>query len=143
MSNASALFRSLLIYGLCLPLAVVLGYLLANPMDLTTVTVVVVLVFILTIPLLLRWHHPWLIATWNCSALLFFIPGKPQVWMGLAAASLAISVLQYTLNRRLTFLHAPTLTRPILFLTAVVLITARLTGGFGVKAFGGDTYGGK
>jgi len=145
MSNVSALFRSLLIYGLCLPLAVVLGYLLAaeNPLNFTTVGAVVVVVGILMIPLLLRWHHPWLIAMWNSTAMLFFLPGRPQVWMGLAAVSLAISILQFTLNRRMTFLHAPTVTRPLLILTAVVLITAHLTGGFGFKVFGGDTYGGK
>src|ERR1035441_729724 len=101
MSNASALFRSLLVYGLCLPLAIFLGYLLANPLDLATVSVVTVLFFILTIPLLLRWHHAWLIATWNTTAMLFFLPGKPQVWIGLAGMSLLISILQYTLNRKI------------------------------------------
>ena len=30
MSNASLLFRSLIIYAVCLPLAVVLGYILAD-----------------------------------------------------------------------------------------------------------------
>jgi hypothetical protein len=143
MSNASALFRSLLIYGLCLPLAVFLGYLLANPMDLATVTVVLIIFFVLTIPLLLRWHHAWLIATWNTTAMLFFVPGKPQVWMGLAFVSLAISLLQYTLNRRMKFLSAPSAVRPVLLLTAVVLLTARLTGGIGARILGGDTYGGK
>jgi hypothetical protein len=143
MSNASALFRSLLVYGLCLPLAVFLGYLLANPLDFTTVSVVAITFFVLTIPLLLRWHHVWLIATWNCSAMLFFVPGKPQVWMGLAAASFTISLLQYALNRRMKFLSAPSVARPLLFLTAVILLTARLTGGLGARVFGGDTYGGR
>ena len=54
MSNASALFRSLIVYGLCLPLAVTLGYLLANPLDLTTVAVVGILLFVLMIPFFLR-----------------------------------------------------------------------------------------
>ena len=143
MSNASAVFRSLLIYGLCLPLAVFLGYLLANPQDFTTVTMVVIIFFVLTIPLLLRWHHVWLIATWNTTAMLFFLPGKPALWMGLAAASFTISILQYTLNRRMVFLHAPSVARPLVFLIAVVLITARLTGGFGMRIMGGDTNGGK
>ncbi|HNR72473.1 MAG TPA: hypothetical protein PKI07_13160, partial [Verrucomicrobiota bacterium] len=77
MSNASALFRSLIVYGLCLPLAVALGYLLANPLDLTTVVVVGSLCFILMIPIFLRWHHVWLIAAWNMSAVVFFLPGRP------------------------------------------------------------------
>ena len=59
MANASALFRTLLVYGLCLPLAVFLGYLLANPTDLTTVGVVAALGLLLMTPLLLRWHHAW------------------------------------------------------------------------------------
>src|ERR1019366_6836327 len=143
MSNASALFRSLLVYGLCLPLAVFLGSLLANPLDLATVSVVTILFFILTIPLLLRWHHAWLIATWNTTAMLFFLPGKPQVWIGLAGVSLLISILQYTLNRKMTFLSVPPVARPLFFLTAVILLTARITGGLGMRILGGDTYGGR
>ena len=143
MSNASALFRSLLIYGLCLPLAVFLGYLLATPMDFTTVTVVGIVLGVLAIPALLRWHHLWLIATWNMTVMLFFVPGHPQVWMGLAVASLAISILQYTLNRRMKPLSVPSVAWPLLFLTVVILITARLTGGIGVRILGGDTHGGK
>ncbi len=143
MSNASALFRSLVVYGVCLPLAVFLGYLLANPFTFQTLTVVLIIFAVLVTPLLLRWHHAWLIATWNTTALLFFIPGRPQVWMGLAAASFTISILQYTLNRRLKFLSAPSVVWPLLFLTAVILLTMRLTGGIGFKAFGSDTNGGR
>ena len=87
MSNASALFRSLIVYGLCLPLAVVLGYLLADPLDLTTVTVVGIVLFILMIPFFLRWHHAWLIAAWNMSAVLPFLPGHPSACMTLVAIS--------------------------------------------------------
>src|ERR1035438_9894688 len=120
MANAPALFRSLLVYGFCLPLAVFLGYLLANPQDFATVTVVGFTFFVLVIPLLLRWHHAWLIATWNMTAMLFFLPGKPAVWMGLAAASFTICILQYALNRKMTFLHAPSVARPLLFLLVVI-----------------------
>jgi hypothetical protein len=143
MSNASALSRPLLLYGLSVPLAVLLGCLLANPLDFTTVGVLVVVFFVLAIPLLLRWHHAWLIATWNCTAMLFFLPGRPAVWMGLAAASLTISLLQYALNRRMKFLNVPAVAWPLLFLTAVILLTARLTGGIGFRVLGGDTYGGR
>jgi hypothetical protein len=41
------------------------------------------------------------------------------------------------------FLSAPSVARPVLFLIAVILVTARLTGGLGTRLFGGDTYGGK
>src|ERR1019366_5304872 len=143
MSNASALFRSLLVYGVCLPLAVFLGYLLATPYDLTTIGVVGVVLLVLAIPLLLRWHHAWLIVTWNTTAMVVFLPGRPQVWMALAAISFTISILQYALNRRLKFLHVPSVGWPLILLTVVILITARLTGGIGFRILGGDTYGGK
>ena len=143
MSNASALFRSLLIYGLCLPLAVFLGYLLATPLDITTIMVVVFILSMLAIPLLLRWHHAWLIATWNMSAVLFFVPGRPPIWMALAAISLGISILQYTLNRKMKFLHAPSIAWPLILLTVVIFVTARLTGGLSIRLFGGAVYGGK
>ena len=143
MSNASAVFRSLIIYGLALPLAISLGYLLATPLDFTTMTVVGIILFILTIPLLLRWHHPWLFATWNMSAILFFLPGRPSVWLIVALISFCIGVLQYIINRDVKFLNVPSVTRPLLFFGVVVLITMRLTGGIGLKALGSTTYGGK
>jgi hypothetical protein len=143
MSNASALFRSLVIYGLCLPLAITLGYLLANPFEMTTFAVVISLLLTLLIPLFLRWHHPWLIAAWNMSAVVFFLPGHPRLWQVMALVSFGIAILQYTVNRKLRFLNVPSVTKPLLFLTAVVLITMRLTGGIGLKTLGSTSYGGK
>ena len=144
MTNAPALFRSLLVYGICLPLAVVLGYMVATPYSLESLGMEVIVLSVLAIPLLLRWHHIWLIAAWNSTAMLFLIPGRPQVWMLLAAISLVISILQYAVNRNMKFLSAPSVAWPLLFLIVVILITARLTGGlFGARVFGGDTYGSK
>lgn len=143
MTNATALFRSLLAYGICLPLAVFLGYLLSDPLSFTTFGVVGGVVFVLAIPLLLRWHQFWLIAVWNTSAVVFFLPGKPPLWMLVVALSLGVGILQYTLNRKMKFLSVPSVARPLLFLAAVVLITMRLTGGFGFASLGSDTGGGK
>ena len=143
MTSASSLFRSLLIYGLCLPLAVLLGYQMASPLDFTTFIMVGMVLFLLMIPLLLRWHFVWLIASWNMCVVLFFLPGQPQVGMVLAWLSLMISVVQYILNRKLRFLHVPTVVRPLIFLAVVVLITAACTGGIGLRVFGSQTVGGK
>jgi hypothetical protein len=143
MTNAPALFRSLIVYAICLPVAVILGYLLATPLDFTSLGVEVIVLCVLAVPLLLRWHHVLLIAAWNSTAVLFLVPGKPQVWMLLAGISLGISILQYALNRNLRLLSARFVAWPLLFLTAVVLITARLTGGISLRLFGGETYGGK
>lgn len=74
MTNPISIIRSLLIYGLCLPLAIYLGYLLANPMDRVSFGVVIVVLFLPLIPLLLRWHHFLLVMSWNMSVVLFLFP---------------------------------------------------------------------
>jgi O-Antigen ligase len=143
MSNAFLLFRSLVIYGICLPLAIFLGYLLATPLDLVTVTVVGLILALLTIPLFLRWHYPWLILFWNMNAMAFFLPGRPQLAMLMCGISLLVSILQHTLNKKIKFIHVPTLAWPLLFLAVIILGTARLTGGIGLRVAGGESYGGR
>src|SRR2546423_7461508 len=98
MTSTSSLLRSLLIYSVCLPLAIFLGYVIAqegNPIySITTYLGIVPVLFLLVLPLLLRWHHALLIASWNFGALLYFIPGRPDLWMLMAGLSLAISFVQ-------------------------------------------------
>ena len=143
MTSATILLRSMLVYGLCLPLAVFLGYLLATPLDPTTFVAVMLVLFILMIPLILRWHHAWLIASWNTTAVIFFLPGSPQLWMGMAALSLVVTILQNMLNRNERFLWVPSITLSLAFLAVVVLITAKMTGGIGLRAFGSEVHGGR
>jgi len=143
MNNTLAIIRSLIIYGLCLPLAIFLGYLLANPLDRVGLTVVVVASLLPLIPALLRWHHLLLIVSWNMSMVLFFIQGSPYLWMAMTALSLSLSILQHILKRNVEFCHVPSIIKPLLFLGLVILITAKLTGGIGLRSFGGEAYGGK
>lgn len=143
MSNALALIRTLIIYSLCLPLAVFLGYLLAMPMDPVSFTIVVVAVLLPLVPFLLKYHHLLLFACWNTSAMLFFLPGRPNLWLIMTAVSFTLSILHHILNRDIKFLSVPSVTRPLIFLTLVIIITANLTGGFGVRVMGSDTMGGK
>ena len=56
MTNPRAVLQSLFVYLVCLPLAVFLGYMLANPLDVSTFATVGFLLFVLMIPLLLRFH---------------------------------------------------------------------------------------
>src|SRR5262245_24162376 len=137
---SSAAFRSLLIYGVCLPLAIFLGYLITTPLDLTSLTAVGVVVIVLSIPLLLKWHHPILVTSLNMSLVIFLVPGKPPIWLALAAISLCIGIFQTALRPEHSFVRLPAVTRPLLLLTLVVLITARLTG-MGLQIFGGGVYG--
>jgi O-antigen ligase len=143
MNNTLAIIRSLIIYGLCLPLAIYIGYLLANPADRAGLTVIVVACFLPLIPVLLRWHHLMLIISWNMSMVLFFIQGSPYLWMAMTALSLSLTILQHILKRNVEFLAVRSVIVPLLFLTFVILVTAKLTGGIGLAAFGSDSYGGR
>jgi O-antigen ligase len=143
MSNALALIRSLIIYSLCLPLAILIGYRVAMPMDTQSLTTVVVAVALPLIPLLLKYHHAMLFACWNTSMVLFFLPGRPHLYLVMALISLGLSTLQHILNRNIRFLYVPSVARPLILLAIVVIVTAQLTGGFGSRLLGGDVYGGR
>jgi hypothetical protein len=39
MNNAPAIFRSLIVYAICMPLAIMMGYLLTNPLDYSTAAI--------------------------------------------------------------------------------------------------------
>lgn len=143
MTNAETLFRSLIIYGICLPLAIFLGYLLATPLDAFTIVTIGLLLVLFMVPLLLRWHYPWLILFWNSTAGLFFLPGKPSMAMALIGVSFMIAILSYIMNRNLKFISVPSLTWPLMFIAAVVFGTAELNGGIGLNALGSSAIGGK
>src|ERR1044071_9643670 len=144
MSNNTALLpKSLIIFAVCAPLALLVGYLLATPDQYLSFGVVSLVLAGLCIPLLLRWHHPALILGWNANMTIFFLPGEPSFWMLLAGASLFFSLLASLMDKQITFNNIPSITWPLLFLTAIVLVTAKLTGGIGLRSFGSDTFGGK
>ncbi len=143
MTNSPAALRTLVIFAIILPLALLLGYLLATPLALGSLGTVLIVLAILSSPFWLRWHHPLLILTWNMSAVLFFLPGQLPFWLALAFASFTISLVQRALDRNMQLIRAPSVLLPLWFIGLVVLITAYLTGGFGFRALGGETYGGK
>jgi hypothetical protein len=142
-NNTPAVIRSLIIYAVVIPLAVWIGYLLAAPTDRSTFNYAGILALILLTPILLRWHHFLLIAGLNFGMTIFFLPGSPPVGMLLVPLSLGISIVQRAVNSRAHFLSAPELTRPLLFFLAVILFTAKMTGGIGLHALGSEVSGGK
>ncbi len=143
MFNAFALFRSLLIYGVCLPLAIFLGYLLSSPDDSTNAGIVLMMLGVLLLPVILRHHHPFLVLSWNMSAMAFFLPGKPLIWLPVVLLSFLISILQFTLDKKNAFLPSGPVAFPLLCLGLVVLVTAELTGGIGLRVAGAGSYGGR
>jgi O-antigen ligase len=143
MSKPPATSRTLVLFAIAIPLALVLGVLLATPYSSNSLLFVGLVLAFLSVPLFLRWHHPILIVTWNASASVFFLPGRPQLWMLVGAISLAITVLGCILNKEQKFHHVPAVTWPLLALLGIVVLTAKLTGGIGLRTLGGSQYGGK
>jgi hypothetical protein len=143
MNNAPAILRSLVIFAVIVPLAVFLGYLLANPLDYATFGYVGVVLLVLVFPLLLRWHYPLLLFSLCTNMTLPFMKGNPNLWLVLVALSLGISVLERAMNSQMHFIRVPQITWPLMFFAAVVVFTAKLTGGIGLHTFGSEVYGGK
>lgn len=146
MNNSAAILRALIIYAICIPLAIVVVTTvvsLANSPSYSNFSAFGMLALILSIPILLRWHHPLLALSWNLPVTIFFLPGSPQVWLPMMLVSLGISVLQRAMNKDKRFIPAPQITWPLLFLVVVVLLTAKLTGGIGLQALGNQVMGGK
>lgn len=143
MNNAPAIFKTLVVYAICVPLAIWLGFLLTDPMDRTTFSSVGVLVVLLFLPILLRWHHLLLVFCWNLPMMVFFLPGRPMVALPMILLSFVLSLLQRALSRDMRFISVPEITWPMLFMAAVVFITGKLTGGFGLRSLGNDVMGGK
>ena len=140
----SVLPRSFIIFALCVPLALLLGVMLATPLNSSTMLFVGMAFLLLLTPFLLTNHHVVLILSWNAYINVFFLPGQPYLWLLMTAVSLFFSVLTRTLNReKIKFLWLPSVAIPMVVMGIVVLVTAQLTGGIGARALGSDVFGGR
>lgn len=142
--NTAAL-RTLVIYAVILPLAIFLGWMavdLAN-WNQTSFAVFASVIFVLLLPVLLKWHYAAMVFSWHTFIAIFFLPGSPALWMLLAAVTFGIAIVNRILQKDSGFLHAPSITIPLVGLLMVLLITGYLRGGFGSHALGSTTYGGK
>jgi hypothetical protein len=135
--------RAHLIMGLCLPLAVLLGYLLAEPLDSSAIAVVVMVLALFSVPALMKWHHPLLILCWNAALVPVFLPGAPPLWLLMALLSFLFAMLNRAVDPFRRFIWVPSLVWPVLALLVVVAGTAFLTGGIGLRTFGAERQGGK
>ena len=141
--NSAGLFRSLIVYAICVPLAIIIGYTLTNPLDYQSFGFIGVLVAILVFPLLMKWHYPLLIFSLTAPLTMFFLPGRPYILLPMVAVSFTISLVERILNREQHFISVPSVKWPLLALAAVFLFTAEMTGGIGLRSMGSDVYGGK
>lgn len=141
-ANIAVLLRSLILYGVCVVLSIIIGVLMTNPLTYAAFGFVGGLCAILFLPILLRWHHPIMIFCWSTPITVFFLKGDPKLCLVMITLSLAISVTERVLNQK-RFINVPQINWALISLIGIVLITAKFTGGFGLKAFGSEVYGGK
>lgn len=141
MDRAGIFLRALVTYGLALPLAVYLGYLMAQPWGRGDFAFIFIVISLPLIPILLKYHHFFLVLSWNMSMVLFFVQGAPYLWMAMTAISLLLTALQYILKRNVPFAIPSSIAWPLVMLFVVIVITAKLTGGIGLAAFGGGGGG--
>ncbi|MEK7780524.1 MAG: hypothetical protein AAB370_03360, partial [Verrucomicrobiota bacterium] len=142
MASTFAVTRNHLIFWICLPFALLLGYLLADAQDQVSKIVIGLALAGLSVPLLIRWYHPVLILCWNMTAQPE-IPGRPYLWAVIALIGLLFAVLNRSINEESRLAPVPQLTLPLLTLLGVVGLTAMFSGGVGVGSFGSGTVGGK
>jgi hypothetical protein len=143
MNNTPAILRSLIIYAVIVPLAVFIGYLASDPLQRSSFAYYGILALVLIFPILLRYYHPLLILSWNCSMTLFFLPGRPTLWLTMSAAGLCILLLQRAMGAVRHVNGASPVTWSLICLTGVILFTAKMTG-LGLRSMGSsDVYGGR
>jgi hypothetical protein len=143
VSSNSSLLRALVIYAVVVPVALLLGFMLATPMNYQSLGTVLLVLTVLASPLIFTWHRPLLYLAWNMNAVLLFLPGGLPLWMAAAGLSLTICLVQRALVSDVPFISAPLVVAPMIFLLAVVFMTQELTGGFGLRIFGSASVGGK
>jgi hypothetical protein len=143
MTNPASAMRLLITYVICIPLAILVGYLLTNPLDYGTLGFLGLVVALLISPVFIKWHYPLLLFGLCAPITCFFLIGRPPIWQVVSVLSLGIAVLEGILNSNRQFVRVPALTWPFLFLMAVVFLTAELNGGIGLHTLGGDVGNGR
>ncbi|MFO1488367.1 MAG: hypothetical protein U1F83_04955 [Verrucomicrobiota bacterium] len=143
MANTLRIPRAHLALAICLPLAIILGYFLSDPLEPNSLMLVGFVFGGLSIPLLMKWHHPFLIFCWNSALALSFLPGQPDMWTVVAGIGLFFGILNRSVDASKRFLDVPQIRTPLLLLGLVVMVTAYLNGGIGMAALGSDQLGGK
>jgi len=99
--------------------------------------------FLLLLPLILKWHRLLLVAIWNTCAVLYFLPGRPEVSLAITWLSFVICVLQFIVHPRAKFISVSSITGSLLFFAVVIIFTAQMNGGIGFGSLGSSTMGGK
>jgi hypothetical protein len=137
MTNSAVNLRMLIAYAIIIPVAVVVGYLLTNPLDYGTLGFLCLILALVVSPIFIKWHYPIMVFGLACPMTCFFLIGQPPLSQVVVLMSLGIAIVERTLNSDRRFISAPLVTWPLLFICAMTLLTAKLTGGIHLHTLGG------
>jgi hypothetical protein len=84
--------RALIVYALCVPLAILMGFMMATPTDVSSFGLLLMVFGVLMTPVLLKYHHFLVALTWNAALIVFFLPGQPPLGMLVALLSLTVAL---------------------------------------------------
>lgn len=129
------------LYLFAIPVAVIVGYSLADPTTAKSLLTLALILGLGAAPVVLRYYHESLILAWNSALVIFFLPGRPTLALGLTALALVMAVVNRAMVRQAIMLPARSVAMPLFVLGAVVVATAALTGGIAGRAFGGEMWG--
>ncbi len=143
MNNPAAAMRMLMTYAVCIPLAIFVGYLLTNPLDYGSLGFLGFVLMVMFSPPLIKFHYEIMLFALGSPIVLFFIVMRPPMGQAMVLVSLTIAIVERTLSRRRRFVNVPSMTWPMFFILAVVILTMELTGGMGFHSFGSSGGGGR
>lgn len=141
MDQNVAIPKAAIVAAVVVPLAAIVGFTLVNPMSHTAFAVVGGVALVLCLPLLLAHHQLLMLACWNSTLIIFFVPGQPHLATLLACGSLAIIVISRMVRKGEDAVRPLKLTLPLCLLAAVIVVTAVLNGGIGGRVFGTERWG--
>lgn len=122
------------------PLALAVGVALTNPLSLAALGLVGMVVLGLCLPWLLAHHQLLLVAVWNSTLIVFFLPGQPHLATVVACGSLAIAVFSQTVRKGAPSIRPRALTLSLALLIGVVVVTGAING-IGGRVLGTERWG--
>ena len=142
MTNPVNAIRMLVTYALCIPLAILVGYLLTDPLQYGSMGVFGLIALLLMSPIFIKWHYPLMVfALWS-PVYCFFIKGDPPLAQVMVILSFGLAIIERTINSERRFISPSVMTWPFLYTALMVYMTAKLTGGIGLRSLGGGDEGG-
>ncbi len=144
MAALNSAFRAGIVVVVACIFAIVAGFAVSDPLAQTGMITLAVLLFVPLVPVLLRWHHPLLLVTWNFQMVLFFLRTEPRVRDVMIVWSTIVIFLQFALDKKNRFqVHWP-LIRPMVIVVVGVFIAILSNHSLGAivgqGSFGGKRY---